>query len=96
MKQRSRQTRNVRARAATVAACLLLLAALTASAQGDLTGGVGQFATQPKKPKVVVTAKPKPPTVTHGPRATTNDKLLDAAGRGDVAAVTGSVRRAPT
>ena len=92
MKQRSRQTRNVRARAAARVACLSLLAALTAPAQGDLTGGVGQFAIQPKKPKVVVSAKPKPPTVAMGPRATKNDRLLDAAGRGDAAAVASSVK----
>src|SRR5918997_2533530 len=92
MKYISRQTLYATARAAASAACLSLLLALPASAQGDLTGGVGQFAIQPKKPKVVVTAKPKPPTVTRGPRATKNDRLLEAAGRGDAAAVAGSVR----
>src|SRR5215216_916403 len=92
MKHRSRQTLYAKARPALGAACVSLLLVATASAQGDLTGGVGQFAIQPKKPKVVVTAKPKPPTVTRGPRATKNDKLLDAAGRGDAAAVAGSVR----
>src|SRR5215216_7488379 len=91
MKHRSRQTLYVKARA-PLAACLSLLFAVPAFAQGDLTGGVGQFAIQPKKPKVVVTAKPKPPTVVKGPRATKNDKLLEAAGRGDAAAVAGSVR----
>src|SRR5215208_7356282 len=92
MKHRSRQTLYAKARASFGAACVSLLIVATASAQGDLTGGVGQFAIQPKKPKVVVTAKPKPPTVVRGPRATKNDKLLEAAGRGDAAAVAGSVR----
>src|SRR5215204_3141409 len=85
MKHRSRQTRNIRARAAAIAACLSLLFAPPAPAQGDLTGGVGQFAVQPKKPKVVVTAKPKPPAVKVGPKATANDRLLAAAGSGDAA-----------
>src|SRR5689334_2532338 len=91
MRHRNRQTRFDKARAVASAACLSLLAALPASAQGDLTGGVGQFAIQPRKPKVVVSAKPKPPTVVRGPRATRNDRLLDAASRGDASAVAGSV-----
>src|SRR5215211_1369965 len=92
MKHRSSQTRNIGARTGAVAACFSLLFALPAVAQGDLTGGVGQFAIQPKKPKIVVTAKPKPPTVARGPRATKNDRLLEAAGRGDAAGVAGSVK----
>src|SRR5215217_1020754 len=92
MKHRSRQTLYAKARPALGAACVSLLLVATASAQGDLAGGVGQFAIQPKKPKVVVTAKPKPPTVTRGPRATKNDKLLEAAGRGDATAVANSVK----
>src|ERR1044072_3936723 len=91
MKYRSRQTRIAKARA-PLAACLSLLFALPVAAQGDLTGGVGQFAIQPKKPKVVVSPKPKPPNVPRGPRATKNDRLLDAAGRGDAAEVKNSVK----
>src|ERR1044072_4928330 len=91
MKYRSRQTRIAKARA-PLAPCLSLLFALPVAAQGDLTGGVGQFAIQPKKPKVVVTAKPKPPTVVKGPRATKSDRLLEGAGRGGAAAVAGSVK----
>src|SRR5689334_19553668 len=87
MRHRSRKTLCV-----AIAACLSPLLSLNSAAQGDLTGGVGQFAIQPKKPKVVVSAKPKPPTVVKGPRATKNDKLLDAASRGDAAAVAGSVK----
>src|SRR3712207_5515715 len=93
MKYRSRQTLYATSRATLGAACLSLLLAPAAHAQGDLTGGLGQFAAvQPKKPKVVVAAKPKPPTVKKGPRATKNDRLLEAAGRGDSAAVVSSVR----
>src|SRR5215211_37930 len=92
MKHRSSQTLYARARTAAGAACLSLLLSAPALAQGDLSGGVRQVAIQPKEPKVVVTAKPKPPTVVKGPRATKNDKLLEAAGRGDAAAVANSVK----
>ena len=68
-----------------LAACASLVLAAASFAQGDLTGGVGQFAVQPKKPKVVVTAKPKPPAVKAGPKATANERLLAAAGSGDAA-----------
>src|ERR1044072_59466 len=91
MKHRSKQTRIAKARA-PLAACLSLLFALPVAAQGDLTGGVGQFAIQPKKPKAVASAKPNPPNVPRGPRATKNDRLLDAAGGGDAAAVKNSVK----
>ncbi|HEX8686703.1 MAG TPA: hypothetical protein VF654_09375, partial [Pyrinomonadaceae bacterium] len=71
---------------ATLAACASLWLASASLAQGDLTGGVGQFAVQPKKERVVVAARPKPPAVKAGPKATPDERLLAAAGGGDAAA----------
>ena len=48
---------------AALAACASLLLVTAALAQGDLSGGVGQFAVQPKKERVVVSAKR--PSVAH-------------------------------
>src|SRR5437763_13570137 len=71
---------------AALAACLCLAFAVSSVAQdGDLTGGVGQFAVQPKKTKVVAQAKPKPPSIKTGTRASVNDRLLVAANKGDAA-----------
>src|SRR5919206_524002 len=78
---------------AALAACLCLLLGAHAHAQGDLTSGVGQFAIQPKKERAVVSAKPKPPAVKAGPRATANERLLAAAGEGSAAAVAGSPKQ---
>ncbi|PYT02372.1 MAG: hypothetical protein DMF65_06725, partial [Acidobacteria bacterium] len=85
MRNKSRlnfQTHN----SAALAACLCLAFAASSSAQnGDLTGGVGQFAVQPKKTRVVAQAKPKPPAIKTGTRASVNDQLLVAANKGDAA-----------
>src|SRR5438105_3666919 len=71
---------------AALAACLCLAFAVSSAAQdGDLTGGVGQFAVQPKKGRAVAQAKPKPPSIKTGTRASVNDRLLVAANKGDAA-----------
>src|SRR5947199_336366 len=70
---------------AALAVLLCLGSALPCAAQGDLTGGVGVLAIQPKREKSVSTAKPRPPVVRHGPKATKNDRLLEAASKGDAA-----------
>src|SRR3954470_15192436 len=84
--------RNLNAlKSAAAAACLCLSPAVPPLAQGDLTGGVGQFAIQPKREKSVVSAKPKPVKGKTGPRATAADRLVEAASRGDSAAATAAL-----
>src|ERR1043165_6571655 len=72
--------------AASLAALLCLASAHTCAAQGDLAGGVGVLAIQPKRERAVSTAKPKPLVVKRGPKATKNDRLLEAASKGDAGA----------
>src|SRR5918994_7088515 len=75
-----------------VALFACVAAAGVASAQGDLTGGVGQFiAAQPKKEKAVKRAsrkfeKPKPAPGVPKPKETAEDRLMEAASGGNAAA----------
>src|SRR5215207_4372887 len=90
-------------RAARTLSAVVLVACVAAAsaafAQGDLTGGVGQFiAAQPKKEKTVKRAarkfeKPKAAPGVPRPKETAEDKLLEAAGGGDAAAVEDLLRR---
>src|ERR1051325_3362959 len=78
---------------AAAAACLCLCLFVASLAQGDLTGGVGQFAIQPKRERVVATAKPKPVKVKTGPRVSASGRLVEAASRGDSAAASDALGR---
>src|ERR687883_566796 len=80
-------------KSAAAAACLCLCLFGASLAQGDLTGGVGQFAVQPKREKSVATAKPKPLKAKTGPRVTASDRLVEAASRGDSAAASAALVR---
>src|SRR3712207_1714071 len=86
--------RNLNAlRSAAAAACLCMSLSVSPLAQGDLTGGVGQFAIQPKREKVVTSAKPKPVAAKRGPRVSASDRLVEAASRGDSAAASAELGR---
>src|SRR5688500_10276117 len=71
---------------AAVAHALCLSLTAGAGAQGrELTGGVGTFARQPRRNKVEKIKRPvyrRPP----GPKVSPNDRLMEAAGSGNVAA----------
>src|ERR1700750_1531295 len=78
-------------KAAAAAACLCLCLFGASLAQGDLTGGVGQFAIQPKKEKAVARARPKPVKPKTAPRVTASARLFEAASRGDSAAASAAL-----
>src|SRR5687768_15985178 len=76
------------AAAAALALCLCFgwgPLSVRVGAQGDLTGGVGAFASQPKPNRVEKIKRPvyKRP---EGPRVSPNDRLLEAASLGNVGA----------
>jgi hypothetical protein len=91
----ARQRTSTAVASALAALLFLIPQAAPASAQGDLTGGLGRFvASQPGKQKTVAGAAPRyvRPPRRRDPKLVAADRLFEAVVRGDGAAVSAALR----